>query len=159
MKQKDEIGTNRLIFLLLGAAAVSGCSHHVGSLISAISMEKLPDETPWHRRIDVGHGVRADFEFEKTKKGNGVLTFPGGFVRNYDAHNDCITFDPFGLNTRLVDLDHDGYLDLDVSGVAIEWDEKVDREKSRRLVQTTFRFNPSTRTFTKAISDPWIYTE
>lgn len=145
-------------FSLLAVAAVSGCAHRDGSLISRRSIEALPDETPWHRQVHIGHGIRANFDFEKTKKGNGTLWFPGGAVGIYDAHNNGITFDPFALNVRLLDLDHDGFLDLEVSGMAVEWDEKGDRELARRSVRATFRFNPSTKTFTNTISDSCIFT-
>ncbi|MGD8869897.1 MAG: hypothetical protein PVI01_19925, partial [Gemmatimonadales bacterium] len=59
-------------------------------IISDREARALPDETPWHRVLSVvpaGWPVPwpVTFEFEKTTKGNGVLSFPGGFARIYDA--------------------------------------------------------------------------
>jgi len=144
---------------LLAAASISGCARQGMVLISATAMEQLPDETPWHRQSDLGHGIQTSFDFEKTKKGNGVLWFPGGVVQIYDAHNDGITFDPFALVTRLVDLDQDEYLDLEISGTGVQWDEKGVRELARRPVRATFRFNPNTKTFANAVADSWVFTQ
>jgi len=146
-------------FTVLAAVGVSGCAQRGATLISATTIERLPDETPWHRRVDVGHGIQVRFDFEKTKKGNGTLWFPGGYVGIWDAHADGITFDPFALDTRLIDLDHDGYLDFEISGIGVEWDEKGDREIARRPVRAAFRFRPSTKTFTNTLSDSWIRTQ
>jgi hypothetical protein len=112
-------------------------------------MENLSDDTPWHRSVCLG-GVLVRFDFEKTSKGNGTLTFPGGKVRIYDAHDDGIIFDPFGLQTRLIDLD------LEVSGIAVRFDDKGDREIERRPVRAVFRFVPSAGRFINVISDPWL---
>jgi hypothetical protein len=126
-------------------------------LISRQDMDALPDDTPWHRFVEIG-GVRVRFDFEKTSKGNGTLKFPGGGVRIYDSHNDGVIFQPFALDTRLVDLDHDRCLDLDVSGVVVRFDDKGDRGIDRRPVRAVFRFVPSVKGFTNVVSDPWIYT-
>ena len=147
------------LFCSLTAVILCDCATRPGIVISSRLMESLPDETPWHRFVDVGPNSRVKFEFEKTKKGNGVLHFPGGGVRIYDAYDDGRIFDPFALDTRLIDLNGDGYLDLEVSGMGVQFDEKGDTELERRRVQATFLFVPATKTFTNIVSDPWIYTE
>jgi len=151
------MSVHHTVLLLLTAVGLCGCATQSDVLISRKEMEALPDDTPWHRYVHVG-GVRVRFDFEKTSKGNGMLRFPGGAVRNYDDYNDGVIFEPFALDTRLTYLGHDGSADLEVSGIAVRFDEKGDREVERRSVRAVFRFVPSTKSFTNVVSDPWIYT-
>ena len=146
---------HRALFLALAAASFCGCATQSNILISQKDMAALPDDTPWSRVVTVG-GVRVRFEFEKTSKGNGMLLFPGGGVRNYDDHDDGVIFQPIALDTRLIGSAEAGHLDLQVSGTAVRFDKE--REIERRPVRAVFRFVPSTKKFTNIVSDPWIYT-
>ena len=118
----------------------------------------MPDDTPGHRVLSVAPGRPVTFHFEKTTKGNGGLTFPGGFARIYDVHDDCIVFAPPLLHTRLADLDGDGFADLELSGTAVLHDEKGTHELGRRPVRAVFTFDPSQHRFVETLSDPSIYT-
>jgi hypothetical protein len=146
------VSVYRTFFLLLAAAVLSGCATRRGVVISRQEMEALPDDTPWHRTVYLG-GVPVKFEFEKTSKGNGMLQFPGGAVRNYDDHDDGIIFQPFALDTRLTD-----HGDLEFSGVGVHHDDSG-REVERRSVHAIFHFEPSIGKFVSVVSDPWIYAE
>jgi hypothetical protein len=119
-------------------------------------MQALPDATAWSRDVEIGRGVQATFEFEKTTKGNGVLRFPGGCARVYDSHDDSVTFEPFALDIRLVEIDDDGYLDVVATGIGVHREEKTDREIERRPVRSTFRFDPRTKTFRPFERDSWV---
>jgi len=144
-------------FLLV--SVVVGCAQQGTVIISDPEARVLPDDTPWQRVLSVAPGWPVTFDFEKTSKGNGGLTFPGGFARVYDAHDDGVVFAPPTLHTRLVDLDRDGYADVELSGTAVFYDDKGDLELDRHPVRATFMFVPSERRFVASRSDPSIYAE
>jgi len=143
-------------FLLL---CVVGCAQQGTVIISDGEARSLPGDTPWQRVLSVAPGWPVTFDFEKTSKGNGGLTFPGGFARIYDRHNDCLVFGPATLDARLVDLDGDGYADIEFSGTAVFYDDEGELEIERHPVRATFMFVPAQRQFVESHSDPSIYTD
>jgi hypothetical protein len=136
---------------------VVGCTDVL--VISDCEAASLPDDVPRHRVLPVAPGWYVTFEFEKTTKGNGVLSFPGGLARIHDAHDDGIVFAPFTLRARLADLDGDGFADLEFSGTAVFHAEKGNHELGRRPVRAVFTFIPSQRRFVETLSDRSIYTD
>lgn len=145
---------SRLLF-----CAVVGCGQPGAVIITDLDAHSLPDDTPWDRVLSVAPGWPVPFQFEKTTKGNGGLTFPGGFARIYDAHDDGIVFDPYLLDTRLADLDGDGFADIELRGTAVFHDDKGTREIGRRRVRAVFTFVPAQRRFVETASDESIYTQ
>jgi len=145
-------------FFLLLCVAV-GCGRPGTVIISELDVRSLPDETPWCRVLSVAPGWPVRFHFEMSTKGNGGLTFPGGFARIYDAHDDCLVFAPYLLNARLADLDGDGFADIELSGTAVLTDGKDAHEVGRHPVRAVFTFIPSQHRFVETLSDQSIYTE
>jgi len=144
-------------FLLL--CIVVGCGQPgTVIIISDHEARALPDDTPWHRVSSVAPSWPVTFGFERTTKGNGGLAFPGGEARIYDAHDDGIVFAPHTLRTRLVDLNRDGFSDIELSGTAVFHDDKGTDELGRRPVRAVFTFTPSQRRFVETLSDQAIYT-
>ena len=142
-------------FILCG---VVGCAQQGAIILSDREARALPDATPWQRVLSVAPGWSVTFDFEKTSKGNGGLTFPGGFGRGYDANDDRIVFAPPLLNTRLADLDGDGFADIEFTGTAVLRDDKGTHELGKRPVRAVFTFNPSEHRFVETLSDQFIYT-
>jgi len=144
---------------LLLSCVVVGCSKPgTVMIISELDEQSLPDDTSWRRVLSVAAGWPVTFSFEKTTKGNGTLTFPGGCAGIYDCHDDGITFAPYLLRARLEDLDRDGYADIEISGTAVFHDERGAHELGRHPVRAVFKFIPSKHRFVKTVSDPAINT-
>jgi len=145
-------------FFLLLCVAV-GCAQRGTVIISDLDVRSLPDQTPWCRVLSVAPGWPVTFHFEMSTKGNGGLTFPGGSARIYDAHDDCLVFAPPLLNTRLADLDSDGFADIELSGTAVFTDDNGTHEVGRHPVRAVFTFIPSQHRFVETLSDQSIYTD
>ncbi|WP_196140415.1 hypothetical protein [Aliikangiella sp. G2MR2-5] len=77
-----------------------------------------------HKSINIGPDVILEYSFGITSKGNGGLVAINKFIRIYDTHSDGITFKNGLLNSELIDVDGDGYLDIKLWGVAVLTDEK-----------------------------------
>ncbi|MGI0047669.1 MAG: hypothetical protein ACREBB_10865 [Nitrosotalea sp.] len=69
--------------------------------------------------VDIGHGVILKGRVELTTKGNGGLSIANLDLRTYDTHNDGLVYKTKMLDTDLVDLSGNGYLDIVVSGIAV----------------------------------------
>lgn len=110
------------------------------------------------RSIEVSPGDFQPAEFEITSKGNGAISLPGLNVRIYDAHDDGSVFKNDLLSCEWKDTDDDGFLDLVVSGTAIQTEDKDDAKPVEIKVSGLFRWNPKNKQFEVTRCSPDIHT-
>lgn len=107
-----------------------------------------PDGGSWEIEIKLSKQFNIKGELEMTSKGNGTLRVANLHFRLYDDHNDGVLFDKRCLNVTLKDLNHDGILDLEVSGAIQEMDEKdEDKVLRTRFIRKGYIYDQKTKTF------------
>lgn len=119
-------------------------AHDSSVIITPLVVEQLeetqqagkPGSDTYYATVCVEELRCLETSFDITSKGNGVLRFPGGWMRVYDMHQDENETPPGLFRNELIDVNGDGYLDID-SDVA------------------TFHFNPDIGCFEPEV-DPIV---
>lgn len=107
--------------------------------------------------VEIKKGLEIPYVFEKTSKGNGVLTIGGLGIRSYDAHRDTMLFEGFLLRHQFIDVNQDGYRDLVLSGIVLLLGEKEIDPVSHRATVAVFLFDPKTKKLNPTVTDEAIY--
>ncbi|MBM7072677.1 hypothetical protein JQC92_11655 [Shewanella sp. 202IG2-18] len=94
------------------------------------------------KSIDIGNGVSTSYSFSITSKGNGGIDLLGTTLKLYDQHDDSIYIKGGLLQSHLVDLNDDGYLDILLKGIAIYTGEKGDLNEERP-VKAILHYSPT----------------
>lgn len=120
-------------------------------LHQAAGKEYPKNDLIWSKRITVGGGVTRSALIDVDSKGNGLLRIGNLAIKVYDDHRDGSYYQGSMLTTTFKDINHDGYLDLIVSGivnVTSPW--KSHAITRREALVGIFLFNPKTSKFDKS---------
>lgn len=117
---------------LLALALATPVVHSSETIISEPTLESLlqtqrigmPSTETMTRELCVAKGKCFEFQFVVSSKGNGILSFPGGWIRIYDSHAEDDEAPPGLLANELVDVNDDGFKDLRTALVTFNFDPK-----------------------------------
>ncbi len=94
-----------------------------------------------------------------TSKNNGTLRLANLLLRTFDEHDDGIVYKDSCLSVQFNDLNNDGYLDLEISGIALMTDEKSDKPLEEQKVELQYKYVPKERKFLKITQPDFAFIE
>jgi hypothetical protein len=110
-------------------------------------------------RVKIGKGETLSGVLSLTSKGNGTLRLANLLLRVFDEHDDGIVYKDSCLKVQFKNINNDGYLDLDVSGIALTTDEKSDKPLDEQKVELQYRYVPKERRFVKTTKQHYDFIE